>query len=204
MTFNALGFSFGHVLLAAVAYGVRDWTQLQLAVSAPFFLCFVYSWWVPSPPPLWRRPCPPSIQGNERLLSLREEGWGCRAGGEPQEPGTAGSHKPSMFTHSHWGLNCAGLASSLLLPGAFSLAHPCPSPLLSHCPPGPCPHLSAPTWLGPVTHGRWPLCPVPRQPHLCSWPSSKCADPESPLETPSSLSSPASPPAPASSLQPSV
>ncbi|KAF6334282.1 solute carrier family 22 member 12 [Rhinolophus ferrumequinum] len=46
MTFNALGFSFGQVLLAAVAYGVRDWTLLQLAVSAPFFLCFVYSWWL--------------------------------------------------------------------------------------------------------------------------------------------------------------
>lgn len=51
MTFNALGFSFGQVLLAAVAYGVRDWTLLQLAVSAPFFLCFVYSWWVPPPSP---------------------------------------------------------------------------------------------------------------------------------------------------------
>ncbi|XP_074192715.1 solute carrier family 22 member 12 isoform X2 [Rhinolophus sinicus] len=44
MTFNALGFSFGQILLAAVAYGVRDWTLLQLAVSVPFFLCFVYSW----------------------------------------------------------------------------------------------------------------------------------------------------------------
>lgn len=51
MTFNALGFSFGQVLLAAVAYGVRDWTLLQLAVSAPFFLCFVYSWWVPPSSP---------------------------------------------------------------------------------------------------------------------------------------------------------
>ncbi|XP_019593272.2 solute carrier family 22 member 12 isoform X1 [Rhinolophus sinicus] len=46
MTFNALGFSFGQILLAAVAYGVRDWTLLQLAVSVPFFLCFVYSWWL--------------------------------------------------------------------------------------------------------------------------------------------------------------
>ncbi|EFB26242.1 hypothetical protein PANDA_004840, partial [Ailuropoda melanoleuca] len=46
MTFNSLGFSFGQVLMAAVAYGVRDWALLQLAVSAPFFLCFVYSWWL--------------------------------------------------------------------------------------------------------------------------------------------------------------
>ncbi|XP_045631480.1 solute carrier family 22 member 12 isoform X2 [Ursus americanus] len=43
MTLNSLGFSFGQVLMAAVAYGVRDWALLQLAVSAPFFLCFVYS-----------------------------------------------------------------------------------------------------------------------------------------------------------------
>ncbi|KAG8522678.1 Solute carrier family 22 member 12, partial [Galemys pyrenaicus] len=41
MTLNGLGFSFGQVLTAAVAYGVRDWARLQLAVSAPFFLCFL-------------------------------------------------------------------------------------------------------------------------------------------------------------------
>ncbi|XP_007943001.1 solute carrier family 22 member 12 [Orycteropus afer afer] len=46
MTLNALGFSFGQVLLAAMAYGVRDWSMLQLAVSAPFFLSFLYSWWL--------------------------------------------------------------------------------------------------------------------------------------------------------------
>ncbi|GAB5578046.1 solute carrier family 22 member 12 isoform X1 [Prionailurus iriomotensis] len=44
MTLNSLGFSFGQVLMATVAYGVRDWALLQLVVSAPFFLCFVYSW----------------------------------------------------------------------------------------------------------------------------------------------------------------
>nr|XP_015289679.1 solute carrier family 22 member 12 isoform X2 [Macaca fascicularis] len=46
MTLNSLGFSFGHGLTAAVAYGVRDWTLLQLVVSVPFFLCFLYSWWL--------------------------------------------------------------------------------------------------------------------------------------------------------------
>ncbi|XP_025771147.1 solute carrier family 22 member 11 [Puma concolor] len=46
MTLNSLGFSFGQVLMATVAYGVRDWALLQLVVSAPFFLCFVYSWWL--------------------------------------------------------------------------------------------------------------------------------------------------------------
>lgn len=47
MTLNALGFSFGQVLTGSVAYGVRSWRRLQLAVSAPFFLFFVYSWWLP-------------------------------------------------------------------------------------------------------------------------------------------------------------
>uniref|UniRef100_A0A673V4B5 Solute carrier family 22 member 12 n=1 Tax=Suricata suricatta TaxID=37032 RepID=A0A673V4B5_SURSU len=46
MTLNSLGFSFGQVLMATVAYGVRDWALLQLVVSAPFFLCFAYSWWL--------------------------------------------------------------------------------------------------------------------------------------------------------------
>ncbi|XP_012318499.1 solute carrier family 22 member 12 isoform X2 [Aotus nancymaae] len=46
MTLNSLGFSFSHFLIAAVAYGVRDWTLLQLAVSVPFFLSFLCSWWL--------------------------------------------------------------------------------------------------------------------------------------------------------------
>ncbi|XP_012633405.1 solute carrier family 22 member 12 [Microcebus murinus] len=46
MTLNSLGFSLGQVLTSAVAYGVRDCSTLQLLISAPFFLCFVYSWWL--------------------------------------------------------------------------------------------------------------------------------------------------------------
>lgn len=46
MTLNALGFSFGQVLTGALAYGVRDWAWLQLVASIPFFLCFLYSWWL--------------------------------------------------------------------------------------------------------------------------------------------------------------
>ncbi|KAM8815098.1 solute carrier family 22 member 12 isoform 1-T1 [Rhynchonycteris naso] len=46
MTLNALGFSVGMVLLAGVAYGVRNWVLLQLVFSVPFFLVFVYSWWL--------------------------------------------------------------------------------------------------------------------------------------------------------------
>nr|XP_051696154.1 solute carrier family 22 member 12 [Oryctolagus cuniculus] len=47
MTLNSLGFSVGQVLTGAVAYGVRRWSLLQLAVSVPFFFCFAYSWWLP-------------------------------------------------------------------------------------------------------------------------------------------------------------
>ncbi|XP_036783470.1 solute carrier family 22 member 12 isoform X6 [Manis pentadactyla] len=46
MTLNTMAFSVGQVLMATVAYGVRDWALLQLTVSVPFFLCFVYSWWL--------------------------------------------------------------------------------------------------------------------------------------------------------------
>ncbi|XP_015362538.1 solute carrier family 22 member 12 [Marmota marmota marmota] len=58
MTLNSVGFSFGQMLMAALAYGVRDWSLLQLAISVPFILSFVYSWWVPHPLPSWKRPCP--------------------------------------------------------------------------------------------------------------------------------------------------
>ncbi|XP_058435511.1 solute carrier family 22 member 12 isoform X2 [Marmota monax] len=47
MTLNSVGFSFGQMLMAALAYGVRDWSLLQLAISVPFILSFVYSWWLP-------------------------------------------------------------------------------------------------------------------------------------------------------------
>lgn len=46
MTLNSMGFSFGQMLMAAVAYGVRDWSLLQLAISVPFALSFLYSWCV--------------------------------------------------------------------------------------------------------------------------------------------------------------
>ncbi|XP_048216695.1 solute carrier family 22 member 12 [Perognathus longimembris pacificus] len=47
MTFNFMGFSLGQVLTGAVAYGVRTWPALQLLISVPFFICFLYSWWLP-------------------------------------------------------------------------------------------------------------------------------------------------------------
>ncbi|XP_053545232.1 solute carrier family 22 member 20-like [Bombina bombina] len=46
---NFFGFSYslGQILLAFVAYQIRDWRQLQFAISAPFCIFFLYSWWLP-------------------------------------------------------------------------------------------------------------------------------------------------------------
>uniref|UniRef100_H3CV27 Si:dkey-166k12.1 n=1 Tax=Tetraodon nigroviridis TaxID=99883 RepID=H3CV27_TETNG len=40
-------FNLGYMLLAAIAYLIRDWRKLQLAISAPGFLLFFYIWVVP-------------------------------------------------------------------------------------------------------------------------------------------------------------
>ncbi|XP_036620678.1 solute carrier family 22 member 12-like [Trichosurus vulpecula] len=46
MTLTSIGFSFGVALLAGVAYAIRDWGNLQMTVSVPFFLFFLSSWWL--------------------------------------------------------------------------------------------------------------------------------------------------------------
>ncbi|XP_039625240.1 solute carrier family 22 member 6-A-like isoform X1 [Polypterus senegalus] len=46
-TLYAFSFSIGQMLLAGVAYTIRDWRKLQLTVSCPMLLCFMYSWWLP-------------------------------------------------------------------------------------------------------------------------------------------------------------
>ncbi|KAF3702479.1 Solute carrier family 22 member 6 Organic anion transporter 1 Renal organic anion transporter 1 [Channa argus] len=40
-------FGFGYILLAGVAYLIRDWRKLQLAISAPGFLFVLYIWVLP-------------------------------------------------------------------------------------------------------------------------------------------------------------
>ncbi|XP_065143210.1 solute carrier family 22 member 6 [Paramisgurnus dabryanus] len=38
-------YTIGQLILAGVAYFIRDWRWLTLAVSLPFFISFLYSWW---------------------------------------------------------------------------------------------------------------------------------------------------------------
>ncbi|KAG7484963.1 hypothetical protein MATL_G00055740 [Megalops atlanticus] len=44
-TISSFFFTFGQMILAGVAYSLRDWRKLQVAVCAPFFIFFLYSWW---------------------------------------------------------------------------------------------------------------------------------------------------------------
>nr|XP_054586994.1 solute carrier family 22 member 6-A isoform X1 [Nothobranchius furzeri] len=44
-TLTSFFFTFGQMLLAGVAYWLRDWRKLQVFVCAPHFLFFTYSWW---------------------------------------------------------------------------------------------------------------------------------------------------------------
>ncbi|KAK1335510.1 hypothetical protein QTO34_003296 [Cnephaeus nilssonii] len=119
MTFNSLGYSFGMVLMAAVAYGVRDWALLQLAVSVPFFLCFVYSC-DPHPPPRW-------LAESARWLlitgRLEQGSAGAAAGGRHQrQEGSGGraDHGGRALCHAG-GAQCepapASLGSLLCTPG---------------------------------------------------------------------------------------
>ncbi|XP_043931780.1 solute carrier family 22 member 6-A-like [Protopterus annectens] len=44
-TLNGHCYTSGQLILAGVAYGIRNWQLLQIVVSAPFFVFFLYSWW---------------------------------------------------------------------------------------------------------------------------------------------------------------
>ncbi|KAK7130967.1 hypothetical protein R3I94_016190 [Phoxinus phoxinus] len=38
-------YTTGQLILVAIAYCIRDWRWLTLAVSLPFYVSFIYSWW---------------------------------------------------------------------------------------------------------------------------------------------------------------
>ncbi|KAM8939227.1 solute carrier family 22 member 6-B-like [Pelodytes ibericus] len=48
-TSTATGYCYtvGQLVLVGLAYMIRDWHMLQLAASLPFFVYFLYSWWIP-------------------------------------------------------------------------------------------------------------------------------------------------------------
>ncbi|KAK2873166.1 hypothetical protein QQF64_017086 [Cirrhinus molitorella] len=44
-TISSFFFTFGQMILAGVAYSLKDWRKLHVAVCLPFFVFFFYSWW---------------------------------------------------------------------------------------------------------------------------------------------------------------
>ncbi|XP_072345522.1 solute carrier family 22 member 6-A-like [Scyliorhinus torazame] len=40
-------YTFGQLYLAGMAYAIQDWRWLQFAVSLPYIIFFLYSWWFP-------------------------------------------------------------------------------------------------------------------------------------------------------------
>ncbi|XP_070773648.1 solute carrier family 22 member 6 [Enoplosus armatus] len=44
-TLTSFFFTFGQMILAGLAYWLRDWRKLQVVICAPQFLFFAYSWW---------------------------------------------------------------------------------------------------------------------------------------------------------------
>ncbi|XP_044125611.1 solute carrier family 22 member 6-A-like [Bufo gargarizans] len=46
-TLFSYGFTCGQLILAGIAYGIRDWRWLQFSVSAPYYIFFLTSWCVP-------------------------------------------------------------------------------------------------------------------------------------------------------------
>ncbi|XP_046723252.1 LOW QUALITY PROTEIN: solute carrier family 22 member 6 [Silurus meridionalis] len=42
---SSLFFTVGQIVLAGIAYSLKDWRKLHVAVCSPFFIVFLYSWW---------------------------------------------------------------------------------------------------------------------------------------------------------------
>lgn len=98
-------FGLGYMLLAGIAYLIRDWRKLQLAISAPGFLLIFYIWWGEKksslhlnvqftvvflhlwpPPPTFRPfspPCLPSVSLSGCFHSRPDGCWPMTGGRKP-------------------------------------------------------------------------------------------------------------------------
>lgn len=98
-------FGLGYMLLAGIAYLIRDWRKLQLAISAPGFLLIFYIWWGEKksslhlniqftvvflhlwPPPStfhpFPPPCLPSVSLSGCFLSRPDGCWPMTGGRKP-------------------------------------------------------------------------------------------------------------------------
>uniref|UniRef100_A0A8D2J2D1 Uncharacterized protein n=1 Tax=Varanus komodoensis TaxID=61221 RepID=A0A8D2J2D1_VARKO len=45
IAFTGFSYTLGQILLAGLAYSIRNWRWLQFTVSAPFYFFLFYSWW---------------------------------------------------------------------------------------------------------------------------------------------------------------
>lgn len=94
-----LGFSFtlGQLILAGVAYLVRPWRWLQFAVSVPFLIFSLYSWYVPSSAggrcPVWA-PVPLAGLGVRRWGLLRVVAGDTEGGAQGPWSPSGSSGKP--------------------------------------------------------------------------------------------------------------
>lgn len=46
-TITGYFYTIGQIVLAGLAYSIPNWRHLQLTASVPFFVFFLYSWWIP-------------------------------------------------------------------------------------------------------------------------------------------------------------
>ncbi|XP_029468500.1 solute carrier family 22 member 6-A-like [Rhinatrema bivittatum] len=78
--FTIMGYcaTCGQLVLAGIAYGIRDWRQLQLVLSVPYFIIFLYSWWVPESA-RWL------VLNNKAEVALRNLKWVAKMNGKKEE-----------------------------------------------------------------------------------------------------------------------
>ncbi|KAL4696917.1 hypothetical protein H8959_002615 [Pygathrix nigripes] len=62
-------FTLGQLILAGIAYLIRPWWCLQFAVSAPFLIFFLYSWYVLNRNELYPAPDPSSSSSRSQVAS---------------------------------------------------------------------------------------------------------------------------------------